>query len=172
MSSLQYLLYLLSVSLHLLAAAVWIGGMVFLGLVLIPVIRRPEHRGVAANLIHWTGLRFRMVGWVCLAVLLLSGAGNLVSRNIGWMDLWSGTLVLGPFNRTLSLKLLLVTAILFLSAFHDFHVGPRATEIWRDKPDSPEARRLRVQASWIGRLNLVLALIVFALGVVLARGGP
>jgi hypothetical protein len=28
-----------------------------------------------------------------------------------------------------------------------------------------------VQASWIGRLNLVLALIVFALGVVLARGG-
>jgi len=39
--------YLLAVSLHILAACVWIGGMVFLAAVLLPVLREPEYRGAA-----------------------------------------------------------------------------------------------------------------------------
>ncbi|MFQ5795545.1 MAG: hypothetical protein ACE5JP_10915 [Candidatus Bipolaricaulia bacterium] len=73
----MHVLYLLSVWLHILAAAIWIGGMVFLALILVPVTRRPEHRGIAVSLIHWTGVRFRWVGWICLGLLLLSGIFNL-----------------------------------------------------------------------------------------------
>lgn len=164
--------YLLSIWLHILAAAVWIGGMVFLVLVLVPVIRRPENRAIAAPLIHWTGLRFRWVGWICLGLLILTGTFNLAYRGFGWADLWSGRIFQGPFGSVLGIKLLLVVAILLLSALHDFVIGPRATALWKVNPISPEAISLRRQAAWVGRLNLLLALIVVALGVMLVRGLP
>jgi cytochrome c biogenesis protein CcdA len=37
-------------------------------------------------------------------------------------------------------------------------------------PDSEAARRLRRCASWFGRINLLLGLILVALGVYLVRG--
>ena len=73
-------LYLFSVWLHILAAIVWIGGMAFLGLVLIPAMRLSEYRAVGASLTYWTGTRFRLIGWVCLSVLLLTGVFNLLYR--------------------------------------------------------------------------------------------
>jgi len=165
-------LYLLSVWLHLLAAIVWIGGMLFLVGVLVPATRLPEYRSVAPGLIQWTGRRFRLIGWTCLGLLILTGAFNLAHRGFGWGEVWSGRLWEGPFGHTLGVKLLLVAFILLLSALHDFVVGPRATALWQENPGSPEALRLRRRAGWIGRLNLVLALIVVALGVMLVRGGP
>lgn len=164
-------LYLLSVWLHILAAAVWIGGMLFLALVLVPALRRPTYRGTAQRLIYETGLRFRAVGWTALALLVLSGVFNLTFRGYTWDDLWAGGLWQGPFGRTLALKLVLVAFILALTALHDFVLGPRASARLMEDPDSPEARRLRLRASWIGRLNLLLSLLVLALAVALVRGG-
>lgn len=146
--------------------------MIFLVLVLVPVTRRPENRGIAPSLIHWTGVRFRWVGWVCMALLVLTGFINLDQRGLRWTDLWSRWLWEDPFGRILGIKLLLVSLILLMSIVHDFIIGPRATALWRENPVSPDAMRLRRQASWIGRLNLILALIVVALGVLLVRGSP
>lgn len=165
-------LYLLSVWLHILSAVVWIGGMVFLALVLVPVIRRTEYRGIAASLIHWTGARFRWVGWVSLLLLILTGTINLTFRGFGWMDLKSGRIFQGPFGQILGIKLLLVALILVLSVLHDFIIGPLATASWQTNPASAEAMRLRHQAGWLGRLNLLLALVVVALGIMLVRGFP
>ena len=165
-------LYLLSVWLHILAAITWIGGTLFLVLVLVPVIRQREYQGIAATLIQRTGARFRWVGWVCLGLLILSGTFNLAYRGFGWADVWSGKLWRGPFGQTLGIKLLLVSVILILSALHDFVIGPRATAVWEANPGAPEALRLRRQAGWIGRINLLLALIVVAFGVMLVRGRP
>lgn len=166
------LIYLFSVWLHILSAAVWIGGMVFFGVVLVPVIRRPESQGVAASLVQLTGLRFRLAGWLCLAILFLTGFFNLFYRGFAWADLRSGRLWEGAFGRALSLKLLLFGVVLMLSIVHDFSIGPRATELWRTDSTSPQAGKLRRQASWIGRLNLLLALLIVALGIMLVRGWP
>lgn len=166
------LLYELSVWLHILAAAVWIGGMSFIALVLVPVIRRPEFHGSAAALIERTGRQFRGVGWLCLGLLVLTGVFNVAVRGGGGVGAPSPSLWTGPFGRTLGLKLLLAAAILALSAAHDFVIGPRAMERWRRSPESAEAIRLRRQAAWIGRLNLLLALIAVGLGVMLVRGIP
>jgi len=70
------------------------------------------------------------------------------------------------------MKLFLVAIILVASAYHDFFVGPQATVAWQATPTSPDARRLRWQARWLGRMNLLLALIVVALAVMLVRGRP
>lgn len=164
-------LYVASVWLHMMAATVWLGGMLFLVLILVPVLRRREYEGIASGLIHRIGVRFRWVGWICLGLLLASGTLNLAYRGFGWEDIWSGRLWEGPFGRALGVKLFLVAIILVLSALHDFVVGPRATAMWQEDPAAETARRLRRTASWIGRLNLILALVVVLLGVLLVRGG-
>ncbi len=158
-------LYLVSVWLHVLAMAIWLGGIVFLGLVLMPTLRRPEHREIAAPLVDQTGARFRVVAWGSLGLLVLTGGLNLMARDFEWAD-W-GT----PFGRALGVKLLLFVGIVILSALHDFVIGPRATALRRQDPDSEEARRLWRRAGLLGRVNLILALAVVALGVMLARGG-
>lgn len=168
----MHTLSLLSVWLHILAAAIWIGGMAFVALVLVPVIRRPEHRGLAPSLVHWTGVRLRWVGWSCLAVLLGTGVVNLGVRGFGWVDLASGRLWQGPFGHTLAMKLVLVAVMLLVSVLHDFVIGPRATALWQTDPGPSGALRLRRLAGWLGRLTLLLALVVVGLGVILVRGGP
>ncbi|MBI2357648.1 MAG: DUF4149 domain-containing protein [Deltaproteobacteria bacterium] len=163
-------IYLLSVWLHIIAAAVWIGGMVFLALVLIPIIRRPEFRGQASSLVHFTGIRFRWIGWASIFLLLLTGATNLVFRGISVAVLSSGDFWRSPFGWTLGSKLIVVAVVLALSIVHDFFIGPKASAAGRANPASPEAMRLRRQASWFGRVNLVLALIIALFGIMLVRG--
>ena len=164
-------LYLLSVWLHILAASVWIGGIVFLIVVLVPVSRKPDYRNVASSLIQGTGIRFRMVGWICLSVLILSGSFNLYYRGLGLAGFFRGLSGGGSFGTVLTIKLLLVSIILLISAIHDFLIGPQAMRLWQSDPASPEALRLRKLASLIGRANLILALLAVALGIVLVRGG-
>ena len=157
--------------LHILAAAVWIGGMAFLALVVLPVVKREEYREHASRLIHLTGTRFRTIGWICLIVLVVTGFVNLAFRGIGWAVLVNAGFWQSPFGSVLGLKLLTVAVIVGLSAWHDFGVGPRATAAWQADPSSAEALRLRRAASWFGRLNLLLALAAVALAVALVRGG-
>lgn len=164
-------LYLLSVWIHILSAIVWIGGMVFLALVVVPVTRRTELRGQSGALFRWTGRRFRWIGWICLLLFVLTGIVNLAYRGYHWSDLWSGALWSGSFGQTLAVKLVLVAAILVLSAVHDFKVGPEAASLMEREPTANETRRWRRAASWFGRVNLLLALIVVMLGVMLVRGG-
>ena len=167
----MYTLYLISVWLHVLASMVWIGGMVFLALVLVPYARLPEQREQAMGMIRWTGVRFRSVGWICIAVLAATGLFNISYRGYQWTDL-AGEFWKSVFGRTLAIKLGLVGIVLLISLVHDFVIGPRAGLAARTHPGSVEARRLRRQASWLGRLNLLLTLIILALAVTLVRGWP
>jgi putative copper export protein len=165
-------LYLVSVWLHLLAATVWIGGLIVVALVIAPVIRRPEMREAAARLIHFTGIRFRLVGWTCFALLLLTGLVNVLHRVGQGADLVTGAFWSSTSGTLLAVKLLVFAVILLASALHDFYVGPKAVVLWRERPGSPEGTRLRRRAAQFGRLNLLLALVVLVLAVMLVRGTP
>jgi len=63
--------------------------------------------------------------------------------------------------------------ILLVSALHDFWVGPKVTALAKQFGNpSPEVERWRKLAAWLGRLNLLLALLMVAFGVMLVRGRP
>lgn len=163
--------YLLTVFLHLGAVLAWLGGMLFLALVVVPVIRREPDDGMAAELISVLGGRFRALGWICLALLPTTGILLLGLRGYSWSNLVDGSLWEGSFGQTLAYKLMIFAAILILSGVHDFYVGPRAAEVWRREPASLESQRLRKAASWFGRINLLLGLAALFLGISLVRGG-
>ena len=165
------LLYLFSVWLHLVAALLWAGGMLFLVVVVVPLLRTPALRPQAVLLVREIGLRFRGVGWASLLVLVVTGVVNAAFRAGSLSGLADAQFWTNPFGRLLAHKLALVALVFVLSAVHDFFVGPRASALLRSDPESPRARRWRTAASWMGRLNLLLALAVLALAVALARGG-
>ena len=133
---------------HVLAAITWIGGMLFVALVLVPVVRAQADPALRARLFHQVGVRFRAVGWAALLLLLATGLTNL------WMR---------PYLLTLTRfqwKLGLVIVALLLSALHDFVLGPRSGAPGADPS-------MRVWASWIARLNVLVVLIVVVLGLAL-----
>ena len=136
--------------LHVLAAITWIGGMLFVALVLVPVTRRLEDAALRARLLHAVGLRFRTVGWIALGVLVATGLVNL----------WRHPFLLA--SPRFQVKLALVVLALILSALHDFVLGPRAGTPGAD----PSAR---VLASWVARVNLLVVLAIVWLGLSLFR---
>ncbi len=159
--------YYVNVTLHVLAALLWLGGMFFLAVVGAPALRGIEPPRLRAQLFQALGSRFRTAGWVAISVLLVTGTLNLWFR--GWLH-WS---VLGSasFWRTgtgtaLGVKLAAVTTMITLSAIHDFILGPRAG---RATPGSPESARLRKLSSWTARIEALVGLVLVVAAVRLAR---
>lgn len=163
------LFYLAAVVLHLIAMATWLGGMLFLVTVVIPWLRKGD-RARAAALLQETGERFRAVGWLCFATILVTGVYLLAVRGVTLAALADPAWRASPYGKVVLGKLLTFTAIVGLSAIHDFRVGPRATEAVRRDPSAPEAERLRRMASHMGRLNLLLGLLMLVFAVQLVRG--
>jgi putative copper export protein len=131
--------------LHLAAALTWVGGMLFVALVLVPVARRLEDPPLRRRLLHDTGVRFRTVGWIAVGVLVATGLAN------AWLR--PELLTLARFW----VKAALVVLAIVLSVLHDFVLGPRA-----GRPDAPPS--MRVWASWLARVNLLLVIVIVYLG--------
>ncbi len=165
----MHALYLLSVWLHILAAIVWIGGMAFLVLVVVPYLRKGD-RAKAAALMRDTGSRFRDIGWICFAIVLVTGTFNLWMRGVRVGSFADPAWLRSQLGHAVSLKLAVFTVVLVMSAVHDFVIGPRATRAIVADPRSKEAESLRRAASMMGRANVVFALILVALGVLIVRG--
>ncbi len=163
------LLHFLNVSVHVLAALLWLGGMFFLAAVGAPVLRELESPAVRARLFRRLGERFRTVGWWAIGVLVATGVGNLHFRGVldaavlASPEFWSA-----PFGRALAWKLAGVAAMIVVSALHDFWLGPAAKEAGRGDPG---AERMRRWASRLARLNALLGVAVVLAAVRLARGG-
>jgi len=134
--------------LHVLAAIVWIGGMLFIALVLVPVTRRLPDPALRARLVQEAGRRFRTVAWIALGLLFATGLANL------WLRPY---LLAAP---RFHWKLGLVVLALVLSAVHDFVLGPRA-----GRPGAHPSARVR--ASWLARVNTIVVLAVVLLGLTL-----
>lgn len=165
-------LYFVSLFFHLLSATVWIGGMLFLVLVLVPLLHKPEYKAQAGRLIQLTGEKFRFWGWVALMIFLVTGYYNLSYRFQSFTAFFQAETWQGYWGRALMIKLTLFGIILVLSALHDFYIGPKATKLMEQQPDHPDTIRLRRLAGLIGRANLLLAFMILILATVLVRGVP
>ena len=165
-------LYFISLFFHLLSATVWIGGMLFLVLVLVPLLHKPEYKAQAGRLIQLTGEKFRFWGWVALILFAVTGYFNLSYRFQSFAAFFQAETWQGYWGHALMVKLTLFGLIVLLSALHDFYVGPKATRMMQQNPEHPKTRRLRRAAALIGRVNLLLAFMILILATVLVRGLP
>lgn len=162
--------YWINVSLHVLSALVWLGGMLFLGLVGAPVLRAIEPAAIRQELFQQLGIRFRRVGWWAIGVLVVTGTINLYFRGLlvwrsglGDIGFWSTSM-----GQALAWKLIAATLMILNSAVHDFIVGPAAG---RAQPGSERAQTLRRRAAMLGRVNALIGVVLVVAAVRVARGG-
>lgn len=163
-------LYYLNVTVHVLAAILWLGGMFFLAVVGAPLLRNVEPPALRQQLFQQLGMRFRTVGWWSIGVLVATGIGNLYFRGLlHWQRVFANSAFWHTgMGKALAVKLSAVTCMILVSAIHDFVQGPRAGKL---RPGSPEAIRSRRNAAWLARINALLGLLLVIAAVRLARGG-
>jgi copper resistance protein D len=150
-------LYHLSVWLHIIGVSFWIGGMLFLPIVLLPAIKdHPDRR----NLLMTTGLKFRVAGYIVLTLLLLTGILNMYLRGI---DVSWKFLVISRYGKLVITKILLFLLILTVSLVHDVQARKRLLS-------DEEKVRFKIIARWSGRILLLISLVMAFIGVVLSRG--
>ena len=142
------------VAVHLLAAAVWVGGTVALVFVGVPVVARLEGDARARSM-RLLGQRWRPLGYGSLLVLGVTGVPLAADD---W-DSGSG------FRLTLLAKVVSAVALVGLAALHDFVLGPRLAREMREGR-GPRTRPLLVA---VGRAAFAFTIVVPLLGVALTR---
>jgi uncharacterized membrane protein len=149
--------------LHLVAAVAWIGGMMFLSLVLAPLVRNQKAAELTVPF-RSAAQRFRIVVWVAIVILLSTGPVLLHGRGISTIDVrqWPSVFLV---------KAGLVAVLLLLTVVHDLLLGPLISQS-SAKPACAQAawEQVLIRTSrWVPRLALAVALGVLLVAVVLVR---
>jgi putative copper export protein len=158
-------------SLHLIGAAVWVGGMVMLALA-VGAARRTVSESERIELFRALGRRFAVAGGIAMVVLILTGIDMANDRLASWGDL-TGT----DYGKRLLAKIILVAVVIGLTLFHSLAQGPelsRLREQAMDYPDSKELRRelrqKQMRSGIVSALNLLLSLAILVLAARLLTG--
>ena len=150
--------YYISVWLHIIGAAFWIGGMLFLPLVLLPGIKNHPDR---KNLLMATGLKFRFYGYIVLTMMFITGLLNIYLRGLSFSF---NFFIMTRYGQLVELKIILFVLMITISLLHDLIIGRKAIE-------HMENQNIKLIARWTGRLLLLIALVMAYIGVVISRGG-
>lgn len=140
------LLYQVSLALHAIAMALWLGHMFVWSLVTGPALKSLVPAATADHL-RERSLYLGGLGWPALAVLVVTGFIQLSYRGIGPRELLDGDLYTGPLGSALGLKLVLVLVMIAYQAA----MGHRRSSV-------------AIYA------NMAVALVVLACSVVLHQG--
>jgi len=142
---------------HVLAAAVWVGGTVALVFVAVPPVQRLEGE-VRARLLREFGRRWRPIGWSAFGVAVVTGLGLAVYDR-------AFDTAPASFDVVLAVKGALVGLLAAGAYLHDYVLGPGlARQIREGRPQT-----LRPLLTGIGRGNLLVTLALPVLGVVLSE---
>lgn len=151
---------------HLISAISWIGGQIFILIVLLPVMRTSLPRNERTLLFAQVGRRYAVLSWVALALLVVTGVLNGERRGIDWTRLPDSS-----YGRILLVKLIFVTVVILMTLVHALYFGRRITEIAEqvremgegDPAVAAERRRLQIVSGALSGINLLLNLIIVLL---------
>lgn len=147
---------------HIISAILWIGGMLFLTLVLAPFLQSLQDPTEKSRIYQVVGKKYRFWGWAAIVTLLVTGPIILFKiYGVYPQAAFSAPFHSSPLGRAVSVKLGLVAIIVISSFTHDFWLGPRA----RNSPDYSRIAKI------FGRSNLIIALAIVIMAVIIRAGG-
>src|SRR3990167_6069930 len=116
----------LSLFLHILAALFWIGGMLFLTIVVVPFLKTIKDVQERSRIYQVVGKSFRFWGWVAISILVITGPLNLYLMGIPVKSLIDPSFHSTSYGKALDIKISFVILIIVTSLLHDFVFGPKA----------------------------------------------
>ena len=165
-------MYYVSVWLHILAATVWVGGLIYTAAVAVPFALSHDV-SERQRLLRGLGRRFRWIAWGSIVVLVVTGLGNLTLRlsPIKFSQILNGELfdpnkVEQLIAIWLPWKLMLVVLMVGLMAFHDI-TSIQAAKRFEGSRDEAPGNRMGSRAAALATL---LAILVLYVSVRMVRG--
>lgn len=144
---------------------IWVGGMIFYVIVVMPVIRNPELKDQKLRLLQLTALQFRNISYYVFSVFIVSGIALLYNKGYFYSN---GTLLTTNIGYMFIAKIGLFIILFLSSLYHDFVTGPK-TFIYL-KTDPVQYERYRKTSAFFGRFNLIISLSITILGILASRG--
>lgn len=159
------LFYYIFLIFHIFSAMIWVGGMIFYVIVVMPVIRNPELKDQKLRLLQLTALQFRNISYYVFSVFIVSGIGLLYNKGYLYPN---GILFTTNIGYMFIAKIGLFIILFLSSLYHDFVTGPK-TFIYL-KTDPVQYERYRKTSAFYGRFNLIISLSITILGILASRG--
>ncbi|MHA2031613.1 MAG: DUF4149 domain-containing protein [Candidatus Kariarchaeaceae archaeon] len=151
---------------HLVATAAWIGGLIFINFVFVPIVNQldPKEKGKANQLL---GKYFARVAGISGFALVLTGLMNL-PEGVGWGDL-SDT---GDYGTFVYLKVLLIAALFGLGFYVPIKLAPKMAKLAPQPGEKPSAELLATgeQILLIGRINMIIGIMILFFAATLLNG--
>lgn len=111
--------------LHLLSTSLWVGGIIFIAMTLLPAIWGYASIDRAQALVKLLP-RFSVIALTGVTVAALSGSFNADVQLTSWNQFLDTM-----YGRTLIVKIVLVMAMILISAYHAFRIRPRLSRVLR-----------------------------------------
>ena len=161
-------LYSVSLLLHLIALAMWLGGIAFFLIVFGPAVHGLT-AGLGLRLLNHGRMTFELLSWTAIGLLFVTGMLNLVLRS------QMTGVHLGQYYLTiLSVKLLLFVAMLVHHALQVFKYGPKIAANTDQAAVTAQSWPEALRADWqrwfmLLKINATIGPIAALLGLALVR---
>lgn len=139
--------------LHVLGVAVWLGGMIFVGAIAVPIARATEGPHGGRALITRITQRFGALGGLAWATILISGGLLLQHRNVDMEMLTSTT-----YGQKLLTKIILLFLMGFAVVVHAMWQGPKVRFL-EETGDAAGVKRMKVIGGLLDGFILVATLV-------------
>ena len=159
---------LASLWLHLLAVILWMGGTLFMILVLLPVTRKTMTPQESIRFHQGVGKRFQVVTWTAVGILIVTGILNILNRGM----ITGFEYIMDPsslFMKTLTIKLIFFLILIGSIALHSFVLIPRMVSLAEKGAPQEELSRWRKRSAMVSAIGLLLGLFILFLGLLLTN---
>ena len=138
---------------HLLAASAWLGGIIYVILVFLPVLKTLEP-SAAGKLMGLTAKRFSILAWVSVGFLIVTGLMQLNSDALFDFSTDYGTF--------LTLKLITVVIMITIGLYITYILAPKIRKLAPAEGDAPTPEFLNLQKRLplLIKTNMILGILV------------
>ncbi|MDP1809738.1 MAG: DUF4149 domain-containing protein [Actinomycetota bacterium] len=151
--------------LHLLAAFTWVGGLIFVNVVLTPAM---QPKGIPPQFVRLMGMeRFRAFAWGSIIILVITGVYKAVQTVPDISDLTTSA-----YGLTLLIKITAVAMMVAITVVNSIVLRRRITQAPAGPGGTPpvEMQTMGRRLVILSRLNLGLGLLVVLLATMLKFG--
>jgi len=138
---------------HLLAACTWLGGMIYINLIFMPMLKTVEP-AAAGRLVRENGTRFPKLAWASVVLLIITGM-MLLNRNA----VFDFSTDYGTF---LTLKLSTILIMITIGLYITFLLYPKLMKLAPKDGEAPSMDFVSLQKRLplLARINMILGILV------------